>query len=305
MSKMLWELKAPLVVARAKEDMGLNNIFKYLRYYYMYLARYSYKVGDKELTNRIENLLFWRGKVAFYNDPIYGLIVCEISKEIRDPNGNLVKVDLEAENGWKVKNKEVGKECVIMYADDTHFAPVLYIWSIANEIIMREDIIDQQDNMLRKPIVVTGEGAELDNAMAKMANVLSGVAWFNLKPSKDKGGNILTDKPMEVLNLQVGNAYKGKELWESRGKFEELIKDYLGYRTVNNEKKERMIQAEVNESSSICDAFYNSATKNRELGIEQIKSVLGSEIEFKKNLEGVRENESNQDNMARTDESIR
>ena len=26
MSKMLWELKAPLVVAKAKEDMGLDNI---------------------------------------------------------------------------------------------------------------------------------------------------------------------------------------------------------------------------------------------------------------------------------------
>lgn len=303
MSKMLWELKAPLAIAKAKEDMGLNNIFKYLRYYFMYLARYKYVCKGVDLTNRIESLLFWRGKVAFCKDLVYGLIVAEIDAEKSNPNGNLVYVDLSAENGWKRKNVEVGKDCVILYADDTHFAPVLYIWAIANEIIEREDIIDQQDNMLRKPILVTGEGAELDNAMAKIGNVLSGVAWFNLKPNAKKEANVMIQKDMEVLNLQVGNAYKGKELWESRGKFEELIKDYLGYRTVNNEKKERMIQAEVNESTSICDAFYKSSTSLREKAVEEIKSLLSEDIEFTKNIKEKEEvkNVTNEENVERID----
>lgn len=293
MSKMLWELRAPLVIAKAKEDMGLDNIFKYLRYYRMYLERFKWKYGDIDLTNRIENLLFWRGKVAFIKDPVYNLVVGEIDTEKTDPNGNIVEISVSAENGYKRNNLKVGEDAVILYADETKFAPVLYIWAIANEIITREDIINQQDNMLRKPILVTGEGAELDNAMTKMENVLSGVAWFNLNPKTKKDGNIMLDKGMEVLNLQVGNAYKGKELWESRGKFEELIKDYLGYSSVNNQKKERMIQAEVSQSASVCDTFYKSALKLKEEAKEQIKKVLGEDIELEKILEEEKEEQQN------------
>ena len=306
MSKMLWEVKAPLVVAKAKEDMGLNNIFKYLRYYRMFIERFKWTYKGTDLTNRIEQKLFWRGKVALCKDPVLDiLVVAEIDKEKVDPNGTLVEVSVSAENGWKRNNLKVGEDVVILYSDETRFAPVLYIWAIANEIIEREDIINQQDNMLRKPIVVAGEGAELDNAIAKMANVLSGVEWFNLNPKKKTDGNIMLDKGLEVLNLQVGNAYKGKELWESRGKLEELIKDYLGYTTVNNEKKERMIQAEVSQSTSICDTFYKSSVGLREDAKEQVKSILGEELEFEKILEQqkeVNENGSEENQMESVNE---
>ena len=297
MSKMLWEVKAPLAIAKAKEDMGLNNIFKYLRYYRMFIERVRWEHDGKDLTNRIENILFWRGKVAFAKDPVYGLIVAEIDAEKRDPNGNLVSVDISAENGWKKRNLEVGKDVVILYADQTRFAPVLYIWAIANEIIEREDIIDTQDNMLRKPIMVAGEGAQLDDAMTKMSNILSGVAWFNYNPKgTSKGQNILEEKGLEVLNLQLGNAYKGKELWESRGKFEDLLKDYLGYTTVNNEKKERMIQAEVSQSQAICDTFYKSSMALKDEAKKQVGEALGLELNLTKMLEQEKQEKEVDDN---------
>ena len=293
MSKMLWELKAPLVIAKAKEDMGLDNIFKYLRYYRMFIERVRWEHDGKDYTNTIETKLFWRGKIALVSDPVYSLVACYIDAEKIDPNGHIVKIDVSAENGYKRKNLVVGKDAVILYADQTTFAPVLYIWAIANEIIEREDIIKTQDNMLRKPIMVAGEGAELDEAMAKMANLLSGVAWFNYNPKLKQSGNILADKGLEVLNLQLGNAYKGKELWESRGKFEDLIKDYLGYTTVNNQKKERMIQAEVSQSESICNTFYKSSMKMKDECVKQVKDVLGKELKCDKMLEQEKEVEDN------------
>ena len=293
MSKMLWELKAPLMIAKAKEDMGLDNIFKYLRYYRMYIERVRWEHDGKDYTNTIETKLFWRGKIALVSDPVYSLVACYIDAEKRDPNGHIVKIDVSAENGYKRKNLEVGKDAVILYADQTTFAPVLYIWAIANEIIEREDIIKTQDNMLRKPILVAGEGAELDNAMAKIGNVLSGVEWFNFNPKNKGATNILSDKGIEVLNLQVGNAYKGKELWESRGKFEDLIKDYLGYTTVNNQKKERMIQAEVSQSESICNTFYKSSMKMKDECVKQVKDVLQKELKCVKMLEQEKEVEDN------------
>lgn len=300
MSKMLWELKAPLAVAQAKENMGLGDIYKYLRYYRMYMSRFSWEVDGVDLTRRIENLLFWRGKCAIYNDSVLGVVVCEITSEKVDANGTITEVNLSAENGYKRFNKEVGKEVVILYADETTFAPVLYIWAIANKIIEREDIIDSQDNMLRKPIMVKGEGEDFDNACAKMQNILSGVAWFNTK-TKGKS-TALSNEEVEVLNLQVGNAYKGKELWESRSKYEELIKDYLGYMSVNNDKKERMITDEVNESNAVCETFYNSAVTYRELGVKQSKEI-GITIKLTKNLE-IKKEEKENDNKEKVESTF-
>ena len=147
MAKMLWEVKAPLVIAKAREDFSLNNIFKYMRYYRMFLERFKWGWKNIDLTNRIEQKLFWRGKVALCKDPVWGLVVAEITEEKVSPNGVLVRVSVEAENGWKRKDLEVGKDVVVLYSDETRFAPVLYIWAIANEIVEVEDIIKQQDNI--------------------------------------------------------------------------------------------------------------------------------------------------------------
>lgn len=298
MSKMLFELNAPLVMGRVKEDFSVNNLWKYLRYYRMYLERFAIRCNGIDYTHRIEKTLFWRGVVALCKDEVFGLVVAEVdeSKNEYDPNGQLVRVSVSAENGWKKPNLEVGKDVVLLYADETRIAPVLYVWAIANEIIDREDIIKTQDNMLRKPIIVKGVGEDFDKAIVQVSNVLSGVAYFNDK-KKNGRDNIMEDKPLEVLNLQVGNAYKGAEVWDSRKHFEELLCDYLGYRTVKNEKKERMNTDEVNKDNSIGQTFYDSAVRLHKQSVEDSKKVLGLELEFKevlKKQEGGEENVSDE-----------
>ena len=301
-TKMLWELKAPTIIAQVKEDFSLNNIWKYLRYYRMYLERFALKHDGKDITRRIENLLFWRGKVALCNDEVFGLIVAEIDRETTNPNGEIISVDVSAENGYKRKNLKVGKDVVILYADETRIAPVLYIWAIANEVITREDIIRTQDNMLRKPILVKGVGEDFDNALVKASNVLSGVAWFNEKSKKGKD-NVMSADEMEVLNLQVGNAYKGAELWDSRKHFDELLCDYIGYVTVKNEKRERVNTLEVENENSVGRTFYNSAVRLHEDCVKEVQEVLGKTIEFTKMLEidkEVKEDGGNEENVERT-----
>ena len=301
-TKMLWELRAPEIIARVKEDFSVNNIWKYLRYYRMYIERFALYHKKTNLTRRVENLLFWRGKVAFVKDVVFGLVVAEIDREETNPNGVLISVDVSAENGYKRKNLKVGKDVVVLYADETHIAPVLYIWAIANEIVDREDIIRTQDNMLRKPILVKGVGEDFDNALVKASNVLSGVAWFNEKSKKGKD-NVMSSEEMEVLNLQVGNAYKGAELWDSRKHFDELLCDYVGYVTVKNEKRERVNTLEVENENSVGRTFYKSAVRLHEDCVKEIKEVFGEQVEFKKMLEieeEVKEDGGNQKNMERT-----
>ena len=280
MDKMLFELKAPLWVGQIKEQIGLQGMWKYIRYFDMYLTRYSEKVDGVDYTYAIENNLLWSGKVCLCQDKaMTKLMVLKIDAEIKDANGNITKVDASGENGYKRKGLVVGKDCVILYADKTKLPPIIYIWAIASEILTREDIIKQQDNMLRKPILVTGSGEAFDNAMNKIANVLSGIEFINTK-SKSSKDNIMTDSEIQVLNLQTNNAYKGAEVWQSREHFEDLERDFMGYPSVNNEKRERMITDEVNQTQSFAKANYDSHTELRKDAFEQVKNLFGIEVEF-------------------------
>lgn len=286
---MLWELKMPIEIARFKEQLGLGDLYKYLRYFKMFMERFKVYNREVDLSFRLFYKYLFRGKIAIVKDPVYGLVIVDIDdkKSKVDPNGKIVEVDVRGENGYSKKNLRVGKDVVISYYDETHIPPFLYLWGMVNRILDKEDIIRQQDNMLRKPIVITGEGVEFDNAMNNAMNVLSGVAWISTKANNkgNKGKNIMSDKPMEVLNLQTNNAYKGAELWDSRKHLEELVCDYLGYTTTKNEKRERMNEKEVVNENSIGQTFYKACVKSLEDLKKDVKSVLGEDLTIVKLLE--------------------
>ena len=277
MTKMLFQLSLPIDIAKAKEDMGINNIWKYLRYIRMYLERTSYIVEGVDLSYQVYNTLLWNGVVALVEDKILGTVVCKIVNGKKDANDNYIKVDVEAENGYKRKNVDVEKECVIIYSDVTRIPPIIYLWAIANEIIAVEDIIRSQDNMLRKPILIKGIGEDSDNATVKASNVLSGVSYIQ---SKSKGKNVMDSQDMEVLNLQVGNSYKAPELWNGRKNREELICDYLGYTTVKNEKRERMNTTEVTNENSVGMTFYESFIYLQNKSKDEMKSKFNKNVEI-------------------------
>lgn len=296
MSKMLFEPWVATCVAKAKEDMGVNSIWKYLRYYRMFLERFIWKSGKNDLSHQIEKTLFWRGQCAIVKSSLYGAVVIEIDDKSKteDPNGNIITVSGTSETGKKFKNLEVGKDCIILYSDSTRLPPVLYLWAMSNNILDTLDIIKQQNNMLRKPIMVAGEGASFDNAVNKVMNVLSGVAWFNFNDRKGKGNSMIPEQPVEVLNLQVGNAYKGIELWDNVKHYEEYICDYLGYTTTKNEKRERMNTLEIENENSIGVTMYKAQVKERENAVKQAKEI-GLDLTFGKLLdieEGGEDNDS-------------
>lgn len=302
MSQMLWELALPSQLARAKEDISKSNLWKYARYYRMYMERYKYTYKGKDLTNEIERTLFFRGICMLVKNEMYDTVaVCEVDEKSikKDVNGKPIRVTGTALDGvTKYKNMEVGKDCILMYADSTHIAPILYIWALANDIIELDDILRTQNNMLRKPIIVSGEGAGFDEAMNKVQNVLSGVAWFNYNQRKNKKSDSImaTEQPVEVLNLQVGNSYKGIEIWDNIKHKEEFICDYLGYTTTKNEKRERMNSLEITNENSIGMTFYKAQTDMRKQSLKDAGSI-GIEIDFEELLqtEGGEENDKTND----------
>lgn len=302
MSKMLFETWLKPAIAKAKEDMGVNNIWKYLRYYRMFMERFSWKSDKKDLSYQIENTLFWRGQCMIVKTSLYGAVVCEIDDKSmkKDPNGNVISVSGTALDGQtKYKDMVVGKDCIIMYNDSSKLPPVLYVWAMANEIIEIHDIIKQQNNMLRKPIMVAGEGASFDNAVNKVMNVLSGVAWFNFNDRKGKGNSMTPEQPVEVLNLQVGNAYKGIELWDNVKHYEEYICDYLGYTTTKNEKRERMNTLEITNENSIGITFFKAQVNCRLKAIEEAKTI-GIDL-VKENILNIEEGGEGNDNETKMD----
>ena len=294
MSKMLFELSLPIDIAKAKEDLGINNLWKYLRYIRMFMERSRMEYDGKDVSYTFYNNLLWGGVTALVKDNIIGLVIAKVVDGKKNVNGDYDTVDLEAENGWKRKNVKVGKDCVLCYADETRIPPIIYIWALANEVISIEDIIRTQNNMLRKPILVDGIGADLDDAMVKASNVLSGVAFINKKGGKSKS-NVMDANGMEVLNLQVGNSYKGAELWASRKNYEEFICDYLGYPTAKNEKRERVNVSETNNENSIGMTFYASYDAMQRKCVEEAKSVLDIDLVYTELISKPEESEVKED----------
>lgn len=306
MSKMLWELELPLMVAEAKEDFSKNNIWKFMRYIKMFMSRYRLKAKydgiEQDITYDYFSKILFGGQVGIIKDAVYGVCVGRITVDKEDANGVIEKATFEYNNGKTVSGKKVGKDLVVAYSDITKLPPVLYIYAIGSKIITKEAIIDQQDNMLRKPIVITGEGEEFDNAVNNANNILSGIEWINTKKKagKNKKGTLLDTSEIQVLNLQVGNAYKGAELWDSRKHYEEFLCEYMGYTTTKNEKKERMNTTEVENDNSIGQTMRKADELCLRKMVEDCKEVLGVEIEIEKILsEEVRENGSNQEDLER------
>lgn len=293
MSKMLFELSLPTEIAKAKEDLGIDNLWKYLRYIRMFMERSRMEYEGKDVSYTFYNNLLWGGVTALVKDNIIGLVIAKVVDGKKNVNGDYDTVDLEAENGWKRKNVKVGKDCVLCYADETRIPPIIYIWALANEVISIEDIIRTQNNMLRKPILVDGIGADLDDAMVRASNVLSGVAFINKKGGKSKS-NVMDANGMEVLNLQVGNSYKGAELWASRKNYEEFICDYLGYPTAKNEKRERVNVSETNNENSIGMTFYASYDAMQRKCVEEAKSVLDIDLVYTELISKPEESEGNE-----------
>lgn len=299
MNKMLFEPLVSQAVAKAKEDIGINNIWKYLRYYRMYIARFKWYVDDKDYSTIIEKKTFFANKICLAKNIITNnLVVMNIDDEVTDENGMVIKVNCSGENNYKRKNLTPDKDCVILYSDSTGIPPLLYVWAISNNIIEIENIIKEQNNMLRKPVILYGVGEQFDNALNNAQNIFSGLGFINLKSKgTSKGNSIMDATSTEVLNLQMGNSYKGKELWENHNKYEEIIKDYLGYNSVNNEKKERMITDEVNQSNAVCETFYQDALEYRKNVVKRVKDVLGINIKLVEVLNKKEENKDvNKDN---------
>lgn len=281
---MLWELALPIEIAEMKEDLSKNNIWKYLRYFKMFMSRFRLKVDGKyneDFNYDYFSKIMFAGYIGLVEDPVYGLVAGRVDIVTTDANNKPKTVDFEYDNGKIRRNLKVDKDVVLAYSDSTRIAPVLYIWALANKILMKESIIDQQDNMLRKPIVITGEGEDFDNAMNNANRVLSGIEWINTKKTtKASKKTLLDEHGMEVLNLQLGNAYKGPELWDSRKHYEELLCDYLGYSTTKNEKRERMNTLEVVSENSICESSYEDSVRCLDDMCEKVKDVFGKNVEY-------------------------
>ena len=118
MSKMLWELELPVMVAEAKEDFSKNNICKYMRYIKMFMSRYRLKAKydgiEQDITYDYFSKILFGGKVGIIKDPVYGVCVGKIDVEKEDANGGIEKLRFEYNNGKSVSGKKVGKDVVVI-----------------------------------------------------------------------------------------------------------------------------------------------------------------------------------------------
>lgn len=219
----------------------------------------------------IEQFLFSEGKCIFFKDPVLGFMVTKCADSgILNPYDEPTKLTPIATNYYKNgQSYENGVDCVLIRNNDsmlpTHPTIQLYAYRLAD--ITRT--IDINVSAQKTPILI--ECSEKQRLTLK--NVYA--QWNENEPvifgSKDldlSGLKVLnTGAPAVFDKLQIQKHH----IWNE-------VMTFLGINNANMDKRERLVDDEVQANNEQVEMFAQTMLKSREKACEQINALFGTNI---------------------------
>lgn len=219
----------------------------------------------------IEKYLFSEGRCMFFKDAFRGLMVAKCA------DGGVVNFYEEptilrpVATGYEIisKDYENGSECVLIRNNDdmipTRNTIKLYAYRLAD--ISRT--IDINVSAMKTPVLIT--------CTEKQRTTLKNVyrQWNGFEPvifgSKDldlSGVNVLkTDAPIVFDKLQIQKHH----IWNE-------CMTFLGINNANMDKRERLVDDEVQANNEQIEMSVDVMLKSRELACKQINAMFGTNI---------------------------
>ena len=210
----------------------------------------------------------------FFNHPEMGLMIAKCT-----PSGNLNYYDeptllTPVATNFTDNNKalENGVECVLIRNNDdmipTQYTIQLYAYRLAE--ISRT--IDINVNAQKTPVLITGS----DKQMKSLRTVYD--QWDGHKPvifgdktlDTDTINVLKTDAPLVFKDLQL----QKHAIWNE-------VMTYLGINNANQDKRERLVDDEVQANNEQIIACGNIMLKARQRACEQINELFGTNISVK------------------------
>lgn len=220
----------------------------------------------------IERFLFHEGRCMFFRDDMKGWMVAKCADQgwlnYYDEPTHLTPVaanyDLQAARPY-----EVGKDCTFIFNNDyaipTHRTIMLYAARLAD--IQRT--MDVNINAMKTPVIIKTN----DKQRLSIENMYRQVDDYRLKVVVDK--SLETDE-IKVLNVAAPIVFDKLALEKSRTWNE--VMTFLGVNNANMDKRERLVDDEVQANNEQIMLSAQLMLKARERAAEAMSKLCGCEI---------------------------
>lgn len=220
----------------------------------------------------IERFLFHEGRCMFFSDPMKGWMVAKCTDQgwlnYYDEPTELLPVaanfDLHASRSY-----EVGRECAVIFNNDyaipTHRTIMLYAARLAD--IQRT--MDVNINAMKTPVIIKAS----DKQRLSIENMYRQVDDYRLKVVVDK--TLETDE-IKVLNVAAPIVFDKLALEKARVWNE--VMTFLGVNNANMDKRERLVDDEVQANNEQIMLSAQLMLKARERAAETMSKLCGHEI---------------------------
>lgn len=224
----------------------------------------------------IERYLFSEGQCVFYKDPTKGFMVARCT-----PNSNLNYYDEPTivrpyATGYIGEDLENGIDCVVIQNNDCCLPTSMTIQNYALKLASIDRTIDVNIQAQKTPIIIKCSDKQR-LSLKKMMNQRDDnepLIWA------DKG---LDTDGIEVFNIQAPMVFKDLQL--QKHMIWNEVMTYLGVNNANMDKKERLVDDEVQANNEQVEASFNIMLKAREHACEEINRVFGTNISVKKRIQ--------------------
>lgn len=261
----------------------LNNL-TFTDYFYrlMLIARSIFEW--KNLPNGIdekwiERYLFTEGKCVFFKDKKLGFMVAKCT-----PSGNINNYD-EPTNlrpygtNYMGDSLENNVECVLIRNNDEMIptSPTIQLYALRLAEISRT--IDININAQKTPVLIRCS----EKQRMTLKNVYK--QWQGNEPVIFGDKELLRElESMEVLKTDAPVVFD--KLQQQKHAIWNECMTFLGINNANMDKKERLVDDEVQANNEQIEACANIMLKSREMACKQINEMFGTKISVKlRNLE--------------------
>lgn len=271
------------------EVINMKSIAKELNnrtftdYYYrlMLIARSVFEW--KNLPNGIdekwiERYLFSEGRCVFYKDDTLGFMVASMTEgspvnNYNEPTEIKPYAINYTYNGEALEND---KNCVIIRNNDEMIptSPTIQLYAMKLSNIDRT--IDTNINAMKMPIII--KCSEKQKLTLKRV-----IQQRNENEPVIFGDKNLDTEGIEVLNTNAPIVFKDLQL-QKHMVFNECM-TFLGINNANQDKKERLVDDEVQANNEQIEASFNIMLKARERAAAKINEIFGTNITVEKRID--------------------
>lgn len=216
----------------------------------------------------LERSLFCKGLCLYFRDEVIGdlALPCMIGGRL-----NVYNIPIErtayASNSYNARRTE--KDSVLIYNNQLRTNDFLNLYNFAKRLYLIDRIIDINVNAQKTPIMITCD--ESDRlSMKQLYQKYEGGAPFIF------GNKHLSTIPIQALN--TGAPYLADKLYQLRTNIWNEALSCLGISNLSMQKKERMINDEVQRMNAGSIAARYSKMMAREEAADQINRMFGTDI---------------------------